>query len=154
MNQFNPNPQNYFGQFQNEMERQAISQAQDFLRRYGLFPPAGQEQAQSTTPPASNGDLVTIPVISMEQADNAPIDAFRTFIYPNFSGNEIYVKKIDDTGKAEIKTYLPKGMELTKGYEDMSRRILDTLADIDKRLKGIERKDKKGELGDVSESAN
>jgi len=125
------------------MEKQAIEQAQNFLRRYGLLPP--------TTPPAnlanpaspsnnSGGDIVTIPVVSMEQADNAPVDAFRTFIYPNFPGNEIYVKKLDESGKPLTQIFLPRGSEITKVFDDISKRILDSLVEIDKRLKAIEAK--------------
>lgn len=140
MNPYNSSP-DYLKHYRSELERQAISQAQEFLRRYGLIPP--NEQEPPPYPPPSNGDLVTIPVTSIEQADNAPIDSYRTFIYPNFSSNEIYVKKTDENGNAETQIYMPKGTEQAKVLEDMSTKILGALADINKRLKSLEKKDKK-----------
>jgi len=124
--------------YKSEMERNAIAQAQDFLRRYGLFPPPGSTVEPSTAAP--QGDLVTIPVSSQEQVTAAPIDAFRTFLYPNFANREIYVKKMGVDGKEEITVYLPKGHEAEKAHEETSRKVIEALAAFDTRLKGIEDK--------------
>lgn len=133
---YKPNP-DYLTQYQSDMERQAIEQAQNFLRRYGILPPAG------TPPPMANqnnGDLVTIPVTSMEHAENAPVDAFRTFIYPNFQSNEIYVKKIDGDGKPMTTIYLPKGKEMEKSFEDLMKKVLATMSYVDEQMKSINEK--------------
>jgi len=138
MNQFT-NPE-YLTHYKSEMERQAIAQAQEFLRRYGIYPPAGAPVDQSVQPVANGNNLVTIPVASEEQVTNAPIDAFRTFIYPNLDSREIYVKKMGDNGKEEVCVYLPKGHEVEKEFENTSKKVLDALASFDTRMKAIEDK--------------
>jgi len=138
MNQFT-NP-DYLANYKSEMERQAIAQAQEFLRRYGIYPPSGNPVDQSTQPVANGNNLVTIPVASEEQVTNAPIDAFRTFIYPNLDSREIYVKKMGDNGKEEVQVFLPKGHEVEKEFQMTSNKVLEALASFDERMKKIEEK--------------
>jgi len=145
MNLFS-NPEQ-LSQYRNEMEKQAIDQAQEFLRRYGItVNNPGNPSQQPSTPrsapamPSNSGDLVTIPVSSLEHAENAPVDAFRTFIYPNFNASEIYIKKTGDDGKASFQTYLPKGAEMGKAFEDMMKKIMGTMGYIDERMKALEEK--------------
>lgn len=137
-----PDPNRYLSQYQYEMEKQAIEQAKDFLRRYGILPPEGTPiaPAAATQAQGNSGDLVTIPVTNKEHAENAPVDAFRTFMYPNFAAGEIYVKKLGEDGKAVVDTYLPRGAELTKTFEEMMKKIMGTMAYIDERMKSIENK--------------
>ena len=139
MNYSNTNP-DYLSSYRNEMERQAIEQAQEFLRRYGIFTPNGQQTAPSQPSSGMSGDLVTIPVASLEQAENAPVDAFRTFLYPNFQASEIYLKKVGEDGKHIVQTYLPKGLEQSKAFEDITKKILATMSYIDERMKSMEEK--------------
>ena len=128
----------YLSQYRTELEKQSIEQAQNFLRRYGLFPPPGTTPATNAPPATPNSDLVTIPVSTLDQAENAPVDAFRTFIYPNFNAGEIYVKKIDDSGKSNLQIFIPKGTEMGKHYEDSSKKIMESLSGIEGRLKTLE----------------
>ena len=125
------------------MERQAVAQAQEFLRRYNLYPATDPSAVPSSTPnepTQSAGNIVMIPVANSAQVENAPIDAFRTFIYPNLENREIHVKKMGDSGKEEIIVYLPKGIELEKEFMDASRKVTESLSSFEERLKCIEEK--------------
>jgi len=141
MNTYGTNP-DYLSGFRSEMERQAIQQAQDFLQRYGIttHQPKGNSPVQGTSslPAGGNNDLVTIPVTAIEHAENAPVDAFRTFLYPNFDANEIYVKKLGEDGKPELLKFTIKGSEIGKVFEDITKKILGTLDFVNERMKAIE----------------
>lgn len=125
----------YLSQYRSDMEKQLVGQAQDLLRRY--LPPSNPVPS---TVSGSSGEIITIPVSALEHAENAPVDAFRTFIYPNLAGNEIYVKKMSDDGNAVTTIYLPKGTEQSKAFDEITKKIFATMSYIDQRMKAIEDK--------------